>query len=47
MISTEIKNFGIMGYPVGHSLSPQMYKAAFESAGFINYNYILWWYFVK
>ena len=40
MISTEIKNFGIMGYPVGHSLSPQMYKAAFESAGFINYNYI-------
>ena len=40
MISTEIKNFGILGYPVGHSLSPQMYKAAFESAGFINYNYI-------
>ena len=40
MQSLEIKNFGIMGYPVGHSLSPQMYKAAFESAGFINYNYI-------
>ena len=40
MTSTEIKNFGILGYPVGHSLSPQMYKAAFEVAGFINYNYI-------
>ena len=40
MISAEIKNFGIMGYPVGHSLSPQMYKAAFEAAGLINYNYI-------
>ena len=40
MISSEIKNFGIMGYPVGHSLSPQMYKAAFETAGFVNYNYI-------
>ncbi|MBR3050046.1 MAG: shikimate dehydrogenase [Selenomonadaceae bacterium] len=40
MISTEIKNFGILGYPVGHSLSPQMYKAAFEAAGFVNYNYI-------
>ncbi|MBQ6005448.1 MAG: shikimate dehydrogenase [Selenomonadaceae bacterium] len=40
MVSSEIKNFGILGYPVGHSLSPQMYKAAFEAAGFINYNYI-------
>ena len=40
MTSTEIKNFGIIGYPVGHSLSPQMYKAAFEAAGFPNYNYI-------
>ena len=40
MISSEIKNFGVMGYPVGHSLSPQMYKAAFEAAGFVNYNYI-------
>ena len=40
MQSLEIKNFGIMGYPVGHSLSPQMYKAAFTSAGFVNYNYI-------
>ena len=39
MTSTEIKNFGIIGYPVGHSLSPQMYKAAFEAAGFPNYNY--------
>lgn len=40
MTSSEIKNFGIIGYPVGHSLSPQMYKAAFEAAGFPNYNYI-------
>ncbi|MBR4904173.1 MAG: shikimate dehydrogenase [Selenomonadaceae bacterium] len=40
MGSSEIKNFGILGYPVGHSLSPQMYKAAFEAAGFVNYNYI-------
>ena len=40
MSSSEIKNFGILGYPVGHSLSPQMYEAAFEAAGFPNYNYI-------
>ena len=40
MTSSEIKNFGIIGYPVGHSLSPQMYKAAFEAASFPNYNYI-------
>ncbi len=41
MVSSEIKNFGILGWPVGHSLSPQMYKAAFKTAGFPNYNYIL------
>ena len=40
MVSSEIKNFGIIGYPVGHSLSPQMYRAAFAAAGFVNYNYI-------
>lgn len=40
MSSSEIKNFGIIGYPVGHSLSPHMYKAAFNAAGFIHYNYI-------
>ena len=40
MVSSEIKNFGILGFPVGHSLSPQMYKAAFTAAGFPNYNYI-------
>lgn len=40
MISSDVKNFGIIGYPVGHSLSPQMYKAAFEAAGLTNYNYI-------
>ncbi|MBQ6296698.1 MAG: shikimate dehydrogenase [Selenomonadaceae bacterium] len=41
MQSLEIKNFGIMGYPVGHSLSPQMYNATFQALGFVNYNYIL------
>ena len=40
MGSSEIKNFGIFGYPVGHSLSPHMYKAAFKAGGFPNYNYI-------
>ena len=40
MASLEIKNFGILGYPVGHSLSPQIYAAAFKAAGFKNYNYI-------
>ncbi|MBR4152150.1 MAG: shikimate dehydrogenase [Selenomonadaceae bacterium] len=40
MVSSEIKNFGIIGYPVGHSLSPHMYRAAFEAAGYPNYNYI-------
>lgn len=40
MISSEIKNFGIIGYPVGHSLSPHMYRVAFDEAGFVNYNYI-------
>ena len=41
MASSDIKNFGILGYPVGHSLSPQMYMAAFKAAGFPNYNYTL------
>ena len=40
MGSSEIKNFGILGYPVGHSLSPHMYTAAFKAGGFPNYNYI-------
>ncbi|MCR5833255.1 MAG: shikimate dehydrogenase [Selenomonadaceae bacterium] len=40
MIS-EIKNFGILGYPVVHSMSPKMQKAAFLAAGFENYDYIL------
>lgn len=40
MGSSEIKNFGIFGYPVGHSLSPHMYRAVFDAAGFPNYNYI-------
>ena len=40
MASKEIKNFGILGWPVGHSLSPKMHMAAFKAAGFDNYNYI-------
>ena len=40
MASLDIKNFGILGYPVGHSLSPQIYAAAFKSAGLKHYNYI-------
>lgn len=40
MVSSEIKNFGILGYPVVHSLSPHMYRAVFDAAGYHNYNYI-------
>ncbi len=40
MLSEEIKNFGIVGYPVGHSLSPKIYMAAFASGGYPKYNYI-------
>ena len=40
MVSSEIKNFGILGYPVGHSMSPRIYMAAFDAAGFTHYNYI-------
>ena len=39
-MNLDIKNFGILGCPVGHSLSPQMYTAAFRAAGLVNYNYI-------
>ena len=40
MASEEIKNFAILGFPIGHSLSPKMHMAAFKAAGFSNYNYI-------
>ncbi|MBR2520371.1 MAG: shikimate dehydrogenase [Selenomonadaceae bacterium] len=40
MSSLEIKNFGILGYPVVHSMSPQVYAAAFKAAGLKNYTYI-------
>ena len=40
MSSKEVKNFGIIGMPLGHSLSPKMFTAAFTSGGFPNYNYI-------
>lgn len=36
----EIKNFGIIGLPINHSLSPKMYMAAFHASGFTHYNYI-------
>ena len=40
MGSTEIKNFGIIGYPIVHSFSPKMYMAAFKDAGLDYYSYI-------
>lgn len=40
MGSTEIKNFGIIGYPIVHSFSPKMYMAAFKDAGLEYYSYI-------
>ena len=40
MASEEIKNFAILGYPIGHSLSPKMHEAAFRASGFQNYSYI-------
>ena len=40
MSSTEIKNFGIIGYPIIHSFSPRMYMAAFKKAGYDHYSYI-------
>lgn len=40
MGSTEIKNFGIIGYPIIHSFSPRMYMAAFKNAGLDYYSYI-------
>ena len=40
MSSKEIKNFAIIGNPIGHTLSPKMHKAAFSAGGFPNYNYI-------
>lgn len=40
MASNEIKNFGIIGWPIEHTVSPKMYLAAFKAAGFPNYNYV-------
>jgi shikimate dehydrogenase len=40
LASEEIKNFAILGFPIGHTLSPKMHKAAFKAAGYPNYNYI-------
>ncbi len=33
IISTKTKLIGLLGYPLGHSLSPLMHSAAFESLG--------------
>jgi len=38
--SKEIRNFGIIGDPLDHTLSPKMHIAAFKAGGFPNYNYI-------
>lgn len=40
MASEEIKNFAILGFPIGHSISPKMHEAAFKAAGYPNYKYI-------
>ena len=40
MPSKEIKNFGIVGMPLDHTLSPKMHNAAFKAGGFPNYNYV-------
>src|SRR5450759_5278719 len=37
----EIKHIGLIGYPVGHSLSPLMQQAAFDHSG-IPGHYELW-----
>ncbi len=36
-----MKQVGLIGYPVAHSLSPQMYQAAFDALG-IDARYALW-----
>jgi shikimate dehydrogenase len=36
-----VKQVGLIGYPVAHSLSPQMYQAAFDALG-IDARYALW-----
>lgn len=36
-----MKQVGLIGYPVSHSLSPQMHNAAFEALG-IEAQYVLW-----
>ena len=39
MLSAKTKNLGIIGYPIGHTLSPIMQEAALEAAG-LDYSYI-------
>src|SRR6266436_99994 len=39
--SSAVKQVGLIGYPVSHSLSPQMQQAAFDALG-IEARYVLW-----
>ena len=33
MITGQTKNFGVIGHPIGHSLSPAMQNAGIQAAG--------------
>ncbi|MBN1935061.1 MAG: shikimate dehydrogenase [Anaerolineae bacterium] len=39
MITAETKLVGVMGWPIKHSLSPQMHNAAFDALG-LNWRYV-------
>ncbi len=41
MINANTKVVGVIGYPLGHTLSPQMHNAAFREAG-LNFVYLAW-----
>jgi len=40
-INATTKVVGVIGYPISHSLSPQMHNAAFAHLG-LNYIYVAW-----
>lgn len=41
MASAGVEQLGVIGYPIGHSLSPLMQQAAIEAAG-LSYRYAAW-----